>query len=872
MPSIFTRVSEYLFPTDDTVKRNREVIRKLESRKADLERRISEDLDYYSNYVDPMERYRNGDELFLPITGTVHDRKQGGSWPRLRTMQDLTMARGLARQATEGNAYGAGFLDRSVDFVVGDGMQPTVSLKGQKKGATSTGVADADGDGEPDVDPAVERVEDFLEEFRKLNDWGCGEQDREEESYRRSLQDAEILVQFFKGGANTNGVCRVRFVDPERIDEPPGMARNERWGIRTDPEDVETREAIYLKDLDDSTTGQWYPIDKFIFHKEGTPRTVKRGYPAFAIVADALAQCEKIQRNMSEVTAIQAAIAYVRQHAPGTLPAQITNLISSNGDYQTKPKNGIRGTSDRTVQVQWTDPGQVIDMSDGMNFEAGPASGGAAGFIAVLQSRLRGICARFGFPEFFTADASNNNLASAFIAGGPFERNIKRRQRRFADFQEAVYNKAIEYAVRSGRLSQADVDAVEVKVECPGVSIANKLEETQIRQIENQAGVLSPQTWMLQAGYDPGQETANKEAWDAKFSPVPATMPGANGQGGEGGGGDGGGIPNPFGESYTDTEYQLLSEADRSHLVFDRTKRRWVNPNKHKPGEKGHRTKQDLLDSRSLWAKAMADPNKLNPEEFAALADHLESLDRDTLRNLSKQLGGTIGKDRQAMADKLIAGVKAARDEDKATGAGLKKDSPKSPPSVVDNPPTVGNTTGVGSQSAAPKPEGGAMSANELPELAGDQNYVVSGDTFKHKDAIKAAGGKFQNGVWVFSGKGAKEKASQFATHDGVSVYGQSDQVRAAVLAKLDNHVGRVKDPIQAAALEKLKAFVDPLAWRDAHELTAYPASDVLNALAGKETFSNKHLLAEPVGTPFGYFLYQFKKHSQNDAVLAEVK
>jgi hypothetical protein len=228
------------------------------------------------------------------------------------------------------------------------------------------------------------------------------------------------------------------------------------------------------------------------------------------------------------------------------------------------------------------------------------------------------VCARFGYPEFFTSDASNNNYASILVSGGPFERNIKRRQRRYASFQEAVYKRALAYGVKAGRLSQDDVDAVQVCVEPPGVSIANQLEETQIRQIENQAGVLSVQTWMVKAGYDPKLEAANKEAWEEKFGGAIGQLPGGDGQdpnqdggvdpGGDGGGADGGDNPFNFGGPTTEAVKGPGAPPFKG-AVFDRSKHRWVQPNKDEPGSRS---------GGKYDPKSLAGVSKMTPDEIKA--------------------------------------------------------------------------------------------------------------------------------------------------------------------------------------------------------------------------------------------------------------
>ena len=130
-------------------------------------------------------------------------------------------------------------------------------------------------------------------------------------------------------------------------------------------------------------------------------------------------------------------------------------------------------------------------------------------------------------------------------------------------------------------------------------------------------------------------------------------------------------------ESYTQAEYEVLSEAERGHLVrkvITNSKGRkqvvWVRPSdQHAPGTT--HTRDQLLAIRTLIAQAVNDPNSLNPEQFKKLASHLETVNRDDIRNLLKQVGEKVGGDKQALAERLAAKVKAGRDEARAPGAAL---------------------------------------------------------------------------------------------------------------------------------------------------------------------------------------------------------
>ncbi len=659
-----------LFRPDPSGVRRVELLNKLEARKAFLENRIAEHFDRLDSFLDPMERWRDGDRLYLPA-GYLRDRRYGDNWPVLANMQDVQRFRGQSRLLVDTNSYAGGFLDRLVDFVVGDGHTPECHLRGQKTGAVSTGVADADGNGVPDTDPAVDACQQVLDEFRELNEWGCGAQDREAEAYRRSERDGEVMVRFFKGGADSNGIPRVRFVEPEQIDTPPNSSPEERWGFQHDPDDAETLTAAYVKSLHDLTgAGKWVKADAWVWHKLGTDRSVIRGISPFAVVAHAFEQADKINDHLAEVAAIQAAIAYVRQHAEGVMPSQISEFVSGMGDTT---QRGGRGRADRYTQVRWDDgAGQVVDMSNGMQFVAGPASTGTPGYIQALQSRLRQICARFGMPEFFTGDASNNNYASILVSGGPFERSVKRRQKVFGEFQKSVYKRVLIYAAAAGRISEEDLESVDVRVVTPGVAIANKLEETQIRQIENQAGVLSVQTWMSETGRDPALEMANKEAWDEKFGGVGQQL-GPDGQPQ----GDGQGDPNADPES----DPKNGGDTGTARESFNPSQARDENGKWTKGGgaagagkKKAQTRKPSVSTDGTVWHRAKAgtvsaerqaemrehakNPGKMTPEQVQQFAADLKRMTVAEIQSLRAAAESKHGRLKAQLAERLLQRVR----------------------------------------------------------------------------------------------------------------------------------------------------------------------------------------------------------------------
>jgi hypothetical protein len=345
-----------------------------------------------------------------------------------------------------------------------------------------------------------------LDEWRATNNWGL----RSREAFRRWRRDGEVFLRFFLGGEETWGLPQVRFVEPEQVGPPPGEDADGDWsfGVLTETEDVETVKAYFVRDpLGSGDEGDEVPAARVLHLKANVDSSIKRGLPDFLPVQEDLERVRRLLRNMGEVAAVQSAIAWVSQYATATVD-QVGTLIRAGSDY-TRPK--LNDPSGRLMDVVNYEPGTVLHMDANRQFLAGPVGTGTAGFIQVEQAILRGCGARWRFPEYFSGDASNNNMASSIVAGSPFVVAVEGNQLEWGEFERAVARKVLELCVESGRLSGADVAAVDVKVTPPAVALEKREEEERIRQMRHEAGVLSITTWQQQVGLDPAHEAANFE-------------------------------------------------------------------------------------------------------------------------------------------------------------------------------------------------------------------------------------------------------------------------------------------------------------------------------------------------------------------------
>jgi hypothetical protein len=616
-------------------------IRVLESRLEKLTKESLEPID--PPFLKPSDYYDDWypERRAFP-RGYPQDKKYGENWPIIRHEEDLRLARGTSRLLSETNPLCIGFLNHVTNFVVGSGFKWHVGLKGQK--------GDKD-----NKDPAVIEGQRFLDDFRALNGWGdTGEvsvgdgtddddspsTDLEAEAYSSAMSDGEFFLRLFPGDGSTNGVPMVRRVNPECVYCPPGEMQQGPWsfGIETDPDDRQRRLNYHVADPDDyPANGEIVRAGEIVHLKLNSVSDVKRGVPDFWPLEHEARHIRKLWQNMSEVSAILSAIAYIRQHAAGVTGTQISRIVDATAtgrDFRV-PLSGDRAGGDSYRSYTRMDGGTVIDVTNGQEWVPPPIAAGIPGFTQAMQATLRIFGLRWGCPEYFSGDASNANFASTLVAGGPFERATQRRQRQFRIFQGNLASRVLLFGVKAGRLKREDVQRLSIAIDPPAVAIANKSEDTSRRATLNQAGVLSVRTWAAEEGLDPEAEAAQIKAEKAAAEPPP----------GMGGGGPG--APVPGGEPQPDAgggmDLATLLGEDKRRV--SKAVRESFNETDHPRDDNGR------FVSGSDVADAKGDPAKEK-----ALRDRVT--DPEQRAKLDAELGGGAKSGptpQEAAADRLYA-------------------------------------------------------------------------------------------------------------------------------------------------------------------------------------------------------------------------
>ena len=437
-----------------------------------LQRRLLEAFDrLWDDFVDPEDALYDESGLRWSLLNTSAGR--GGAAAPFATESQLRDVRNQCRALATGNEFAINGHENRISYVVGSGHAYRATAN---KGQTAP-------------EELLHAVQAVLDEFVKTNKW----HQRQQEIVRRRDRDGEAFLRLF---VSPEGTTRIRFVEPEQVGTPPEAAADPSagFGIRTDPEDVETVLGYYVD-------GRLVDASVIQHRKANVDANVKRGLPLFYPVRANLRRAEKLLRNMSVVAEIQSAIALIRKHASGT-KSTVGQFVQDEADTTLTQQ----GTG-RVSHFRRYGPGTILDAFAGTDYDF-PASGiNAANFVVVLQAELRAIASRLVMPEFMlTSDASNANYASTMVAEGPAVKMFQRLQHEMIEDDLEVMWYAVRAAVEAGRLSPEALTAVEIQGVPPTLTVRDRLKEAQADRILLAAGAMSPQTMAMRHGLDPDKE------------------------------------------------------------------------------------------------------------------------------------------------------------------------------------------------------------------------------------------------------------------------------------------------------------------------------------------------------------------------------
>lgn len=500
---------------------------------AELRRRIAEDVGLWPQ---PWRYWQDGGfsspygglAFGRGANGTTNDRKGGRNLPLFWSEIDLRGFRVLSDFLRQTNPFAIGFACRLIDYHVRKGFGWQACLRGRKKTAYPTV------DSKPD--PAVAKAQGILDAWRDKNKWPL----KSREAFDRWITTGDLFGRLGRGAWGE--LPWFRFVDPAQVGSPTGDTNGpDSFGIETPEGDQQGPPIRYhVWDVDSGmTAGNWIDADRIVHAKRNVTSDVKRGLPDFFPLHEWLDGSRKLLWNMIDTAGEQARIAW-REKFPTSTFEQVRALIPqvATTPGSTSPLSAFGGFGNPylgempgggPVGPNMFRPSKVVRVEGTREFEAGPTFAGAASYIEVEQAALRGCGARWGMPEYFSGDASNNNFASSLVSGSPFAVAVEGGQLAFAEcWEKPIALKVLELARDAGLLTWDEWSRLDVEVEEPAV-VTPEPDKDALRITQLVAAkLLSPQTAQLQLQLDPQHEAANWKGWTQQGGadldgPLPAT-------------------------------------------------------------------------------------------------------------------------------------------------------------------------------------------------------------------------------------------------------------------------------------------------------------------------------------------------------------
>jgi hypothetical protein len=162
--------------------------------------------------------------------------------------------------------------------------------------------------------------------------------------------------------------------------------------IRRTPDDPLCYHVVY-----DTTGDDWeyVPASRMLHVKANVPRNVKRGVSDLYWIANDVQREAKIRRNTADGAALQAAIAWFREHARGTTTSAVQSMVDGQAIdlRQQRTSSGTRPTKLGKLRS-----GTVVDIPETMKVLPGPmGSERNSNFILIAQYVARAIVARWPF-------------------------------------------------------------------------------------------------------------------------------------------------------------------------------------------------------------------------------------------------------------------------------------------------------------------------------------------------------------------------------------------------------------------------------------------------------------------------------------------
>jgi capsid protein len=440
------------------------------------------------------------------------NRLTGESLPTYINWFQLKMIRDRSRVICKNNEYAIAAVNAHIAYVVGTGL--TYVAMPRKKTVSEA---------------VVRQVQELIDLFRESAELP----NIEAEAIRRLHVDGECFIRVFP---QKGGLIALRFIEPELVRSPSDNTTkpDHSFGIESDPEDAQTIRGYWVIERPfESLTPTLIEAENILHLKLNTDSNSKRGLPTTYAVEGNFKFCEELLTSLITLAKARAKFAVIRKVKDAPPDALAALSATSTDATITDPNSG------QTSNLNRFGYGSILTSSDNIDYEFPAANLDAGGMVEALQANLRAIASRYGITEtMMSADASNNNFASALVAEGPAHRSFKRMQailgqafgeRRLNPNRSLIWRQ-IRAAVERGILPAEVLTDVTIKCEGPSLVTRDTDREATTNRTYLEMGIKSKQTICSELGLDYETESKNLKADPAQPQQQQPGADGAQGQ------------------------------------------------------------------------------------------------------------------------------------------------------------------------------------------------------------------------------------------------------------------------------------------------------------------------------------------------------
>jgi hypothetical protein len=384
------------------------------------------------------------------------------------------------------NPYWMAIRESRISYVVGTGHIVSAVARDKRK-TLPAGVAVK----------ILEEIESFQEmnQYRRLQG----------ERLTRCDRDGECYLWM----SEQDGMLRVRFLEPRILQTPPGLGPPDTiFGISFRNKDYTTPVRYHFKTTDyagqfsDAAATEWHsglPAKDVQRRTANVDASSPRGLPTTYTIQEALVQAVSTRKAMGKLVDVRARIAVVAKQVNATL-GQLQPLLDLNRIGQITRSGG------KLTNAFNYPYGSIINTNDQRSLEFPSQNIETDKIVHALKADLQSAAAAVGLADFVISGDSTSSFANSLIKEGPMDRAMSRLQQDMIDDDIVVYKRALEVAVRYGRLQQSDLDQVRLELTPPIIIARERLQHTQADEILIRNGAMSPDTMAMRANLDPDDE------------------------------------------------------------------------------------------------------------------------------------------------------------------------------------------------------------------------------------------------------------------------------------------------------------------------------------------------------------------------------